>query len=143
MFQCALSNPPRGVRVLLAAGPEVHAALAPMFRRRDWQLHRVSSCYAAIAFVQGVETGIVICEERLADGDWTVVLNGFKGLVRTPALIVTSQLADAILWAEVFSLGGYDVLAQPFDPEEVFRVVSSASFRWDDHWKLDRRVLAR
>jgi DNA-binding response OmpR family regulator len=40
-----------------------------------------------------------------------------------PTLIVTSRLADDELWAEVLNLGAYDVLAQPFDPDEVYRVV--------------------
>jgi FixJ family two-component response regulator len=41
-------------------------------------------------------------------------------------LIVTSGLADAHLWAEVLNLGGYDVLAKPFDDQEVQRVVAGA-----------------
>jgi DNA-binding NtrC family response regulator len=43
-----------------------------------------------------------------------------------PNLIVTSRLADDELWAEVLNLGGYDVLAQPFDPQEVYRIVFQA-----------------
>lgn len=41
-------------------------------------------------------------------------------------LIVTSRLADVYLWAKVLSLGGHDVLAKPFTPEEVCGVVESA-----------------
>ena len=41
-------------------------------------------------------------------------------------LIVTSHAGDDALWAEVLNLGGYDVLAQPFDPSEVARVITSA-----------------
>jgi DNA-binding response OmpR family regulator len=41
-------------------------------------------------------------------------------------LIVTDRAADEALWAEVLNLGGFDVLAQPFDPTEVSRVVASA-----------------
>jgi DNA-binding response OmpR family regulator len=43
-----------------------------------------------------------------------------------PVLVVTSNVADESLWAEVLNLGGYDVLAQPFDGEEVARVIGSA-----------------
>jgi FixJ family two-component response regulator len=44
-------------------------------------------------------------------------------------LIVTSRLADEHLWAEALNLGAYDVLAKPFDQEEVIRVLSSAWLR--------------
>ena len=45
-----------------------------------------------------------------------------------PQLIVADRLADDALWAEVLNLGGYDLLMTPFEPEEVWRVVSMA---WD------------
>jgi DNA-binding response OmpR family regulator len=46
--------------------------------------------------------------------------------VNPPDLIVASRLADEYLWAEVLNLGGYDVLAKPFNAEEVRRVVGLA-----------------
>jgi hypothetical protein len=45
-----------------------------------------------------------------------------------PQIIVTSRLADHHLWADVLSLGGYDVLMTPFDAGEVSRVVFLAWF---------------
>jgi hypothetical protein len=62
----------------------------------------------------------VICERSLPDGEWKDLLG------KTPRLIVTSYAADESLWAEVLNLGGYDVLAQPFDEQEVRRVVALA-----------------
>jgi len=50
-------------------------------------------------------------------------------------LVVTSKLADESLWAEVLNLGGDDVLAQPFDHEEVTRVVRSAVRASSDPWR--------
>jgi hypothetical protein len=32
-----------------------------------------------------------------------------------------------MLWAEVLNMGGYDVLAEPLDSEEVTRVISAAA----------------
>lgn len=37
---------------------------------------------------------------------------------------------DARLWAEALNLGGYDVLAKPFDASEVNRAVDSALRNW-------------
>ena len=41
-----------------------------------------------------------------------------------PILIVSSRLADECMWAEALNFGAYDVLAKPFDTEEVIRVLS-------------------
>jgi DNA-binding response OmpR family regulator len=41
-------------------------------------------------------------------------------------------LADDHLWAEVLNLGGYDVLAKPFDGCELFRALSSAWWANED-----------
>jgi DNA-binding response OmpR family regulator len=52
-----------------------------------------------------------------------------------PLLIVTSRSADDALWAEVLNLGGYNVLAKPFDSREVFHVVANAWLHWKNQGK--------
>lgn len=42
------------------------------------------------------------------------------------ALLVASRHATDTLWAEVLNLGGFDVLALPFDRDELERAVLSA-----------------
>lgn len=73
---------------------------------------------------------VVICEHSLPDGSWRDVLRAAQSLEKTPAVIVTSQLAGGELCAEVVNLGGHDVLAQPFRAEEVMWTVRSAHGRW-------------
>jgi DNA-binding NtrC family response regulator len=69
---------------------------------------------------------VVICERDLPDGDWHDIWEGIAPLAPHPTLIVTSLHADEHLWAEVLNLGGYDVLAKPFDAQEVCRIVGRA-----------------
>ena len=45
---------------------------------------------------------------------------------------MTSRLADERLWAEALNLGAWDVLAKPFDTNEVIRTVSIAGQHWRD-----------
>jgi DNA-binding response OmpR family regulator len=118
--------------VLLASHESIHAALERIFRHSSWHLRHVQTCYEAIEFAKGNETAVVICERDLPDGDWTTVFAECETLPRRPNVIVTAAIADEVLWAEVLNLGGYDVLAQPFDPREVLQVVSSAWRRWND-----------
>jgi DNA-binding response OmpR family regulator len=51
---------------------------------------------------------------------------------RSPLLIVTSPANDHGLWAELLSLGGYDVLIKPFQTDEVLRVLGVALDFWSD-----------
>ena len=117
---------------------ELCDTLDQMFRRSNWLLHHVRTCHEAIAFVNDKETGILICEAQLPDANWVAVLNELESVPMPPTLIVTSPHADDALWAAVLNLGGHDVIAQPFDAQEVFRVLFSAWARWHDLWKPRR-----
>ena len=66
---------------------------------------------------------IVVCESTLPGGTWRDVLRHINECLDPPVLIVTSRLANEYLWAEVLNLGGYDVLAKPFDKQEVLWVL--------------------
>jgi DNA-binding response OmpR family regulator len=74
---------------------------------------------------------VVIAKSDLPDGSWQEMLGHLRCLVCPPLLIVTSRTADEQLWAEVLNIGGYDVLAQPFERDEMVRVVASARRHFD------------
>jgi len=76
----------------------------------------------------------VICQCSLPDGDWKDVLSQTAILPDAPRLIVTAPEPDDRLWAEVLNMGGYDVLATPFDTNELIRAVSSAWRSWETEW---------
>lgn len=115
---------PESVGILLISPlPEDRISLRHIFDHSNWRLRQVSTCRDALAQTSENDTAVVICERDLPDGDWKLVLSKLESLPVRPNLIVTSKLADDGLWAEVLNLGGYDVLAQPFDPDEVYRVV--------------------
>jgi DNA-binding response OmpR family regulator len=59
----------------------------------------------------------------MPDGNWNTILLGLRELPDPPSVVVVSRFADEHLWAEVLNLGGYDVLATPFDRSEVLRVL--------------------
>lgn len=72
---------------------------------------------------------VILTETRLPDGTWIDVLNLAHDLGLPSAVIVTDRLADDLLWAEVLNLGAYDLLVQPFDTNEVQRILGSACLR--------------
>jgi DNA-binding NtrC family response regulator len=130
------SDLPRTIEVLLAGDQHLQSALNRIFHDSTWRLHHVMTCRAAIEFANDHETAVVICQHRLPDGDWIALLAGLEMSGRRPNLIVTAPQPDEQLWAEVLNLGGYDVLAQPLDRHEVFRVVASAWRRWHLSWQM-------
>jgi DNA-binding response OmpR family regulator len=64
---------------------------------------------------------VVIC-----NSDWRDFIEIAVAARQRTSVIVTAPFADEALWAEVLNLGGFDVLAQPLDSNEVIRTVQAA-----------------
>ena len=90
-------------------------------------LYRVSNCDEAVLLLDGLNPSVVLVEADFPNGDWKRLLDRMLNLQRSPELIVFSCFADDGLWAEVLNRGGYDVLAVPFDANEVLRTISLAT----------------
>lgn len=115
-----------GVALVVTSLDEDHAFLGSIFVKCSWQLDSVSTVKESIQYLHHHLPGLLICDERLEDGGWKAILDLLTEVECPPRMIVTSRLADERLWAEVLNLGGYDVLAKPFDAAEVVRVVGTA-----------------
>lgn len=109
-----------------------HIALGNVFSHSNWKFDCVRSCAEAIGVLRENPVPVVICSWQLPDGDWKTVLAEASQHANPPRVIVASPTADEQLWADVLESGGYDVLAQPFQPAEVVRVVSLAWRQWKD-----------
>ena len=107
------------------AGEENQIALAKILP--DVKVYCCSRPDSALAMVRKHRIPVVFCD---SDADWRGLLDQLRGLPHPPFLIVTSRLADDRLWSEALNLGAYDVLAKPFDPTEVTRVLTMAWIRW-------------
>ena len=89
---------------------------------------------SALAVLQKRRIPIVLVQRDSSDS-WRDLLEHAVRLPAPPLVIVTSWLADDLLWAEALNLGAWDVLAKPFDVQEVCRVVESASSHWSARHK--------
>ena len=99
-----------------------------------------SSIVAAKSALQRGRISIVMCEHDLSPGSWKELLDFAERLPSPPPVIVTSRVADERMWAEVLNLGGYDVLARPFNSEEVIRTVTSAWSLWQHRFQIQMRA---
>ena len=126
---------------------EDHFVLRDMLNLLDGSLdpHRtflMNSCAnlsTALSVLRDRQFEVVVCERDLLPGSWREVLEQMTLLPDAPSLIVTSQLADACLWAEALNLGAYDVLVKPFDRMEAMRVVGAAWRAWGGPARLPAR----
>ncbi len=108
-----------------------------------WELHLARTFQEAVTVMQTQRAGVVLSETRFADGHcWRDLLKEIQRHEFPPMLIVADRLADERLWSEVLSLGGYDLLLKPFEPEEVLHVVKSAWRSWQLARRKSRRVAA-
>ena len=99
------------------------AALGCILNGSNWILTGVSNCREALAYERFKAVSVVVCGPLMPDGSWNTLLHALGDIPDAPALIVVSRFADEHLWAEVLNLGGYDVLATPFDKNEVLRML--------------------
>ncbi|MCS7315615.1 MAG: response regulator [Bryobacterales bacterium] len=122
--------------LLVSPLPEDHALLLPLLSATGRKTYAARTYREAMTVLCRDRIAVVLCECELPDGKWKDLLSQVAPLSDPPCLIVTSRVADEYLWAEVLNLGGYDVLAKPFDPREVSRVVALAC----EHWARQRRA---
>lgn len=124
-----LSEAPGTVAVLVITSDNAaYRRLESIFGHSKWRLHRVRQAAEAPFFLEDHPAPIVITE----DGAWREALGRLSHFGDpAPRVIVASRVADDPLWQEVLEEGGYNVIRKPFDPSEVYWVVSNA---WRD-WK--------
>ena len=110
-----------------------HAAEWPRSPGLHWKLKIVENAGSAWAMIRKARIPLVVCGCDTQPGMWKEMLGKFAQLANPPLLIVTSRLADDRLWVEALNLGAYDVLAKPYDRNEVVRTFSCAWLRWQGH----------
>jgi DNA-binding response OmpR family regulator len=114
---------------LLAVSPDHndHASLKDILEAEHWVVRAAGSCSEGFRALLDSKAAVVVCERDLPDGSWRNLFDRVRSLAHPPPVIVVSCHADESLWAEVLNLGGYDVLAKPFERSEVSRVMRMAS----------------
>ena len=115
----------------ILSGPESTAST-----ESRWTICPAVALQSALPVLRENRIAIVLSERDLVPGTWKDVLAETLNLSDPPLLIVASRLADEYLWAEALNLGAYDVLAKPFDADEVVRVLRSAWF----HKRINREI---
>jgi len=124
-------DPTRRVTALLISpDSRDHTLIRQLFSRSNWVLYECRTIEDGLRFLAHHPVPVVITEERLGPADWKAVLAAANSSAKPAKVIVTSHHADSSLWAEVIHLGGYDVLAKPWNERELFHAISQAWLAW-------------
>lgn len=110
-------------------------SLKSIFRGSRWKLEAASTVHEGVQIARryDCEIPVVICEYRLPDGDWNLMLAEVNRAAVPSSLIVCSRLADERLWLEVLNLGAFDLLlCAPFVSGDVLRATENAWSTWND-----------
>ena len=116
--------------------PKIKAMLVMDRERRLTLLDALESCGIEVVPVcdcnearRMLETQLlvqaVVTDTALPDGDWRRVVRECPNI----EVVVCSRLGDPNLWLDVLEHGGYDVLVQPYQREEIKRIVEGAAAR--------------
>lgn len=112
--------------LLVTAECQYEESLRAILAGTTYSIRRAAGCGEALQLLNDLNSGVVLLEADRPAGNWRHLLEGVLARPCPPQFIVFSSFADGHLWAEVLNLGGYDVLAVPFRPEEVLRTVALA-----------------
>ncbi len=119
-------------------------ALLRIFLHTRWAVCWWNNFDDAVAALHDENIQVAICDRELEDGNWRALLEVIGSMPTPPRMILTSRVADDLVWLQALSAGVYDVLAKPFNENEVIRVVSDATRFWHTDWAMSNRLrLAR
>ncbi len=123
----SVPGPETAVSVAVASRSKLHGLCLRMICGfSGFSLYEASSCREAVALAGRHHLRVVVCEWDLPGGGWKTLLEGLADLPQRPRLIVSSSVTRPSLREEVVRLGGYDVVTEPFDVQEVSRTISAA-----------------
>ena len=122
---------PSNLVLSISHNDEDRASLERIFKS-DCTVVASATVASALSVLRESPIPVVICDCDIFSDSWAQILDQVSVIPDAPLFIVSSRLADERLWAEALNLGAWDVLAKPFDADEVIRIVGIASLHWQD-----------
>lgn len=112
--------------VAIAQNPPDREALRQIADSFGWKISIVDSSSSAMALLASQPTPLVICDRDLTGEDWRDALSRIAALPQAVCVLLASGVMDEYLWHEAIRYHGYDVVAKPFQRDELRRAVTFA-----------------
>ena len=112
--------------VAINQNPDDSETLRQIAASYGWRISIVDSSDAAIALLKEQPTPLVICDRDISGEAWRDVLAKIAAMPQAVCVLLASGVVDDYLWNQVIRHHGYDVVAKPFQPEQLRRAVTFA-----------------
>lgn len=114
-------------KLLLVLSPERRSRFLPLLEGQDCEIECVAGFQDGVRRLsESASYDLILADAELPDGSWRNLLLFVQNAGRACEMIVCSRLGDHQLWAEVIQCGAYDLIAEPFERQEVARIIQSA-----------------
>jgi len=114
-------------KLLLILSPERKDLLLQALDGGNFQIECESNPHRAGEILGGaVRFDLLFLDAELPDGAWQNLLEWSRRHGTASAAVVCARVADHHLWGEVLQSGAYDLLVEPFEHQEVARIVDGA-----------------
>jgi DNA-binding NtrC family response regulator len=120
-------NQPMGKNILLVMPQERWHRMMRFLSDSGMEVFAAESVREAQEKLPGpVKYDLAFVDSELPDGSWRDVLQFVVAANIGCEMIVCSRCGDERLWAEVIQCGAFDLIPEPFERQEVLRIVRSA-----------------
>jgi DNA-binding NtrC family response regulator len=114
-------------KVLLVLSPPKRLRLLPWFEGRAFEIEWAVGFQDAVRKLsEGCFYDLLVVDAELHDGTWRNLLLFVQNSGMTSEMLICSRLPDQGLWADVIQCGAYDLITEPFERQEVLRIIQSA-----------------
>jgi DNA-binding NtrC family response regulator len=116
------------ITAMLIMVPERRPSLLETLEACGFDVLPVCDCSEARRILETEpKVQVVLTDSVLPDGDWRRVLETVAQAGANIEVVVSARLADHKLWIDVLEQGAYDVLVEPYQHDEVRRIVEAAA----------------
>ncbi len=114
-------------RVLLVLLPQRQSRLMPLLAGPGFEIECASGFQDGVRRLrESVFYDLILADAEPPDGSWRNLMLFVQNAGRASEMIICARLGDHQLWAEVIQCGAYDMITEPFERQEVNRIIQSA-----------------
>ena len=112
--------------VLASARPDDFSALSEILFGSRWELVAVANLEDAEKELHRITLPIVFCDQALAERSLKRAIHHLSRVRRRACVVMLADEFSRRLWAEVVNADGYDLLARPFERDQVVATLLAA-----------------
>ena len=114
-------------KLLLVLTPPKRARLMPLLGGPGFQIECATGFQDAVRKLSdGQHYDLILADAELPDGSWRNLMLFAQNSGLRCEMIICARELEQQLWAEVIQCGAYDMIAEPYDSQEVIPIIQRA-----------------